>query len=1110
MMSRSILSILIVCMSLCASAQSAQSSLSAKFSQVQYHPECGGWYFLSQQKNGETLYGMADISGNVIVSEARKYKLHKGYIEFYLLDSQKKAAHDQWQAEMKQYEIDKINYEKVKAQYNAEVEAYNRKVEAAKTEATNRWNNERARVEKVTRAKVEAEQRARAQQNTGGGWLGAIGAVLGGVSDGLAISNAVNAVKFEPFFDQVKGERGLVVGPSAPYNPLPTKPKEPESGYYWQNYSLRQPSNYAFVDYAKISEGNGYADVKTPDGNWGLVDASMLEVIPCTNSGKVLQGWINNDYCKVKINNGFGILNTKNSFVIAPEYDDLAKFGSQGYIAKKRNNYGIISMNGKELLPFNFQNISDKEGYLFCQKDKYWGIYTKTCEEIFPCQFQNIKISKVNGNAYLLNQIKGQWGVIDFNSGKTILANNYNSVEPMQMGSNKDCFRVKKGDFIGLYAENGSVILPPTFTAVEKGNGCFIVMKDNFAGLYTDAGAEMIAANRYNTFALDSVKVMNGSMPIFKTVNNNKVGICNFYGVELIPCQYASLEWSAPLKAFIAKDLSNKYGVVSIAGDEIIPCRLPGAPTYASENYLEYSDYSQKKYHSYVDFSGNTFYSWKNYKDRYKGDKEFEKADKKQQMALSRLAKEKKEILDNALSKVATATSKEAARRNTFSYYAQNYVERIINDWQQRGEFEKIDDWKLRVNEKSRSQKIYELTSEAQKSYIALHQPTLPPDRLSIVGSYDPDNETYRIKSLYAENDILVHVPTVDAQEFKANFSTLKKQPSFFIENDRLSLSEYQFTLPDGKKYSYSNQASLTYNIANVEYNFNPVELSGDYANKNFKGGKQTFTTTSLNFGTSDIDVGIPQTQTSNDKTFAVIIANENYQQEDGVDFAYNDGQIFRQYCTKTLGLPEKNVHFRSDATLNDMRFEFNWMKQIAAAYEGEAKFIVYYAGHGMPDTKTKNAYLLPVDGYSTDLTSGYRLSDIYEMLGELPSQNVVAFLDACFSGSQRDGHAITKGERGVAITPNIHTPKGNLVVFSATSGNETAHAFNEKQHGMFTYFLLKKFKEHEGPLELGDLVNYVKKEVKTTALREKNVSQTPTVDSASNLSTRWQKIQIK
>ena len=43
----------------------------------------------------------------------------------------------------------------------------------------------------------------------------------------------------------------------------------------------------------------------------------------------------------------------------------------------------------------------------------------------------------------------------------------------------------------------------------------------------------------------------------------------------------------------------------------------------------------------------------------------------------------------------------------------------------------------------------------------------------------------------------------------------------------------------------------------------------------------------------------------------------------------------------------------------------------------GEADLIFYYAGHGMPDEATKDAYLLPVDGDATMSASCYSLGKL-------------------------------------------------------------------------------------------------------------------------------------
>jgi hypothetical protein len=264
-----------------------------------------------------------------------------------------------------------------------------------------------------------------------------------------------------------------------------------------------------------------------------------------------------------------------------------------------------------------------------------------------------------------------------------------------------------------------------------------------------------------------------------------------------------------------------------------------------------------------------------------------------------------------------------------------------------------------------------------------------------------------------------------------------------------------------------------------------------------------------MNIGTSDVDVAIPQTSLVQDKTFAVIIANESYENEKKVDYAGNDGLMFREYCQKVMGIPAENIHFRSNATKNNILFEVDWIEKAAKAYNGDAKFIFYYAGHGMPDDASKEAYILPVDGFSSKLESGYKLSDLYETLSQIPSQSVMMFLDACFSGSARDGQTLASA-RGVAIRPNISTPKGNLVVFSAVSNNETAYPYKEKHHGLFTYFLLKKMKETDGTLQLGTLADYVKSNVSQTSIKANSKSQTPTVSPSQALLNSWQSLRIK
>lgn len=259
----------------------------------------------------------------------------------------------------------------------------------------------------------------------------------------------------------------------------------------------------------------------------------------------------------------------------------------------------------------------------------------------------------------------------------------------------------------------------------------------------------------------------------------------------------------------------------------------------------------------------------------------------------------------------------------------------------------------------------------------------------------------------------------------------------------------------------------------------------------------------------SDVDVNIPQTGANNDKTFAVVIANERYQREASVPYALNDGNIFAEYCKKTLGLPDANVHFVRNATLNNIKAEVTWLEKVIDAYGGSAKVIFYYAGHGIPDEKSRTAYLLPVDGYGSDVSTGFSLNSLYASLGKLPSKSVTVFLDACFSGAKREGDMMASA-RGVAIRVREGQPVGNMVVFSAAQNDETAYPYTDQQHGMFTYFLLKKLQQTQGEVSYRELSDYIVQEVKRNSIVKNGKSQTPMVTPSAACSDEWQGWRLK
>lgn len=262
--------------------------------------------------------------------------------------------------------------------------------------------------------------------------------------------------------------------------------------------------------------------------------------------------------------------------------------------------------------------------------------------------------------------------------------------------------------------------------------------------------------------------------------------------------------------------------------------------------------------------------------------------------------------------------------------------------------------------------------------------------------------------------------------------------------------------------------------------------------------------------GESDVDRGIPSGGVSRENTFCLIIANEKYTSKDtpDVSWAQSDGKVFYDYCRTTLGVPKENIRAAFDASYLVMKQHIEWIKMISKVVGSDAKFIVYYSGHGAPDDSGK-CYLIPRDGSINNPSTGFALSDVYAALGELSAQSALVLVDACFSGCDRLGEAIPdpNGKHGIARVQEQRVT-GNVVAMTAATNSQTAFAYNEKAHGLFTYFLLKALKENRGNLTYGELFDYIKKNVERNAVLFMSKEQSPTVNSGNMIST-WRDIQL-
>lgn len=448
----------------------------------------------------------------------------------------------------------------------------------------------------------------------------------------------------------------------------------------------------------------------------------------------------------------------------------------------------------------------------------------------------------------------------------------------------------------------------------------------------------------------------------------------------------------------------------------------------------------------------------------------------------------------------------------SFEQFAKEYIEPRLATWALRGEFEKIDDYRKRMAGGGGVNAFKALNEEAAKAYLDKYAKSFTLKDLKR-SDYDIENETYSISTPYGETVIKVPLKNKEAEAFKAGWETAQiRAPRFIIRDGQVGLAEITYIV-NGKKYQYSSADAANYRTPSVYVDVNGILEAAMYAEGSAPGAGQSSPSTLADgvWTESDVDCDIPVTSKKNSNNLALIIANEKYSKASDVFGALHDGATMREYCVRTLGIPEGNVTLLNNATGNQIIDAIDQLSRRVKGIGPEAEVIFYYAGHGLPDDATKEAYLLPVDANPLNMATLTPMKEIYRRLGNMDASAVQVFLDACFSGESREGKPVNES-RGVALRAQPVAPQGNMFVLSAASAQETAMPYKEKHHGLFTYYLLKKLQESKGNATLRQISDYVIKSVRDTSNSNPAIGkeQNPTVNVSGKLASEWESKKLK
>lgn len=226
---------------------------------------------------------------------------------------------------------------------------------------------------------------------------------------------------------------------------------------------------------------------------------------------------------------------------------------------------------------------------------------------------------------------------------------------------------------------------------------------------------------------------------------------------------------------------------------------------------------------------------------------------------------------------------------------------------------------------------------------------------------------------------------------------------------------------------------------------------------------------------------------------WAVVIGISRYRTIHSLGYADRDASAMHDYLVQDLGVPAENVTLllNEAATLVSVKRALGTDLRRRAGEKDTV--IIYYAGHGAPETDATSAdgdglekYLVPHDADPNDLyTTALPMREIETVFQRLSSERVVFITDACYSGATGGRTFTTAARRAVvseAFLTRLASARGR-VVLTASRGSEVSEERDTLGHGVFTYYLLEGLRgaadaDGDGVITVDEAYAYVARKV--------------------------------
>ncbi|MCI8384462.1 MAG: WG repeat-containing protein [Clostridia bacterium] len=362
----------------------------------------------------------------------------------------------------------------------------------------------------------------------------------------------------------------------------------------------KEQGKIASKDYAVIYQ----------DNKWGVIDSNGTIIIDPGYEEMITIPNSKNDVflCIYDVNYETGtyktkVLNSKNQEIYT-QYEQIEAISNKDannniwyeenvLKAKKDGKYGVIDLNGKELTPFQFDEIitiDGMKGIIKVVKDGKMGIINHEGKEILPTQFLEItNLGKESKDGFIVKSEAGKYGIIDY-SNTILLEAKYDEIAKIY---GNEMYVVKQAGKQILVKKDGTEVLSTGFDEIKE------ILKN------ADNGIIYLANGKYGvmkttgevTIAPEYEQLKEAKSGLLLTKQNGKYGVIDLEKTVKVEPIYTALSYHEKADLYIAEKADYTNDII----DHTFAVRQSGILIDINDEkgYLEIKQGEEYKYYNF-------------------------------------------------------------------------------------------------------------------------------------------------------------------------------------------------------------------------------------------------------------------------------------------------------------------------------------------------------------------------------------------------------------------------------------------------------------------------------------------------------------------------------